>query len=122
LESLAPDRSGWLAGLRDPTVGRALALLHAEPAADWTLDALARAAAVSRSVLAERFGRTVGEPPMRYLKLWRMQIAGRLLSDGTAKVAAVAEQVGFRSEAAFSRTFKEVMGRSPSEWRRARQL
>jgi AraC-like DNA-binding protein len=119
LETLSPDRPGWLAGLRDPAVGRALALLHAEPAAEWTLGTLARAAGISRSVLAERFGRAVGEPPMRYLKLWRMQLAARLLSDGAAKVAAVAEQVGFRSEAAFSRTFKEVTGRSPTDLRHA---
>lgn len=117
LETLSPDRPGWLAGLRDPVVGRALALLHAEPAQAWTLDELAGAAAVSRSVLAERFSRCVGETPMRYLMLWRMQLAARLLADGADKVAAVGEQVGFRSEAAFSRTFKKVTGLSPAEWR-----
>jgi AraC-like DNA-binding protein len=118
LESISADAPGWLAGLRDPKVGRALALLHAEPAGDWTLDGLARAASVSRSVLAERFARCVGETPMRYLTLWRMQLAARLLADGATKVAAIGEQVGFRSEAAFSRTFKRVTGLSPAEWRR----
>lgn len=118
LETLAAEEPGWLAGLRDPKVGRALALLHAEPARDWTLGALARAAGVSRSVLAERFARWVGETPMRYLTLWRMQLAARLLADGATKVANVGEQVGFRSEAAFSRTFKKVTGLSPAEWRR----
>lgn len=116
------DASGWLAGLRDPAVGRALALLHAEPARGWTLDTLARNAGVSRSVLAERFAARVGEPPMRYLTLWRMQLAARLLADGTDKVAAVGGRVGFRSEAAFSRTFKKVTGQSPAEWRRARAM
>lgn len=117
LETHSADGPGWLAGLRDPKVGRALALLHAEPARDWTLDALARAAGISRSVLAERFSRCVGETPMRYLTLWRMQLAARLLADGPTKVAAIGKQVGFHSEAAFSRTFKKVTGVPPTEWR-----
>ncbi len=120
LETHSADGPGWLAGLRDPKVGRALALLHAEPARDWTLEALARAAGVSRSVLAERFARCVGETPMRYLTLWRMQLAARLLADGGTKVAAIGEQVGFRAEAAFSRTFKKVTGLAPAEWRRTK--
>lgn len=122
LATLSADAPGWLAGLRDPKVGCALTLLHAEPARNWTLDGLARAAGVSRTVLAERFARCVGETPMRYLTLWRMQLAARLLVDGTDKVAAIGEQVGFRSEAAFSRTFKKVAGLSPTEWRRTPQI
>ncbi len=118
LETLSAEGPSWLAGLRDPAVGRALALLHAEPARDWTLDGLARAAGVSRTILAERFARRVGETPMRYLALWRMQLAARLLADSVTKVAAVGEQVGFRSEAAFSRAFKKVTGLSPTAWRR----
>jgi AraC-like DNA-binding protein len=121
LETLPADGPGWLAGLRDPKVGRALALLHAEPARAWTLDALARTAGVSRSVLAQRFAHCVGETPMRYLTLWRMQLAARLLADGADKVAAIGEQVGFRSEAAFSRTFKKATDLSPTEWRRTAQ-
>ncbi len=121
LESLSAEEPGWLAGLRDPRVGRALALLHGAPARTWTLDALARESGVSRSVLADRFAECVGETPMRYLTLWRMQLAARLLADGAAKVAAIGEQVGFRSEAAFSRTFKKVTGLSPARWRRTAQ-
>jgi AraC-like DNA-binding protein len=112
------DGSSWLAGLRDPIVGRALALIHAEPARNWSLNSLARAAGTSRSVLAERFVRFVGETPMRYLALWRMQLAARLLTDGATKVAAIGKQVGFSSESAFSRSFKKVTGLSPTEWRR----
>lgn len=122
LATLSPDGPGWLTGLRDDKVGRALTLLHAEPARDWTLDALAREVGVSRSVLAERFARYVGETPMRYLMLWRMQLAARLLADGTGKVAAIGEQVGFSSESSFSRTFKKVTGLSPAQWRRTTQL
>jgi AraC-like DNA-binding protein len=118
LESLAPTGPGWLAGLRDAKVGRALGLFHAQPARDWTLEELAREIGISRSVLAERFARFVGETPMRYLTRWRMQLAARLLTDGNAKVASIAEDVGFRSESAFSRSFKKETGLSPAEWRR----
>jgi AraC-like DNA-binding protein len=111
------DETGWLAGLRDPAIGRALALLHETPAADWTLDALAERVGMSRSVLAERFARLVGYPPMQYLACWRMQLAARLLSDGRQKIAAIGREVGSESEAAFSRTFKRIAGVSPAAWR-----
>ena len=110
---------GWLAGLGDPAVGRALALLHGEPARPWTLDRLARATGVSRTVLAERFRELVGCPPMHYLMLWRMQRAARLLADRPITVTAAAHAVGYESEAAFSRAFKKVTGLSPGTWRRA---
>lgn len=111
-------RQGWLAGLADPAVGRALALLHGEPARPWTLDRLARAAGVSRTVLAERFARLVGCPPMHYLTLWRLQRAARLLADSPIKVAAAAHAVGYESEAAFNRAFKKATGTPPGAWRR----
>jgi AraC-like DNA-binding protein len=115
---LPPEQTGWLAGLRDPVVGHALALLHRRPGHPWTLEELARAAVTSRSALAERFSHFLGQPPMHYLTQWRMQVAARLLADGTAKVSAVAMEVGYDSEAAFSRAFKRLVGVPPSAWRR----
>jgi len=112
--------TGWLAGLRDPAVGRALALLHERPAEPWTLDVLAERIGLSRSVVAERFTRLVGYPPMQYLTCWRMQLAARQLSDGGKKIAAIGRDVGYESEAAFSRTFKRVAGMSPAAWRSRR--
>lgn len=112
-----PEQSGWFAALRDPVVGRALLLLHAHPARDWTLASLAREAGVSRTRLAERFAATAGQPPMQYLKQWRMQLAAGLLADGATSVAGVALRVGYGSEAAFSRAFKRAAGVSPSKWR-----
>lgn len=119
LQTLPAAGDGWLAGLADATVGRALALLHRRPAHPWTLDELARETGASRSVLADRFARLVGCPPMQYLVRWRMQIAAGLLREGNAKVSAVGMQVGYASEAAFSRTFKRIAGISPSQWRRS---
>ena len=117
IETLPPAETGWLAGLRDPVVGQALSAVHAQPAAEWTVERLARLVGVSRSVFAERFVDMVGEPPMQYLALWRMQLASRLLVDG-AHVAEVASQVGYDSEAAFSRAFKKLVGQAPATWRR----
>jgi AraC-like DNA-binding protein len=117
LEALPADQTGWLAGLRDPGTGRALALLHERPAHPWTLEQLAAQSGLSRSVLAERFTRLVGQPPMQYLASWRVQVAARLLADGAAKVAAVGLEVGYASEAAFSRSFKKLAGVSPAAWR-----
>jgi len=117
LETLPPDQKGWLAGLRDPLVGQALAALHAEAREPWTVERLARVVGVSRSVLAERFTEMVGQPPMQYLALWRMQLASRLLVEG-GQVVAVAEAVGYESEAAFSRAFKKLVGQSPATWRK----
>lgn len=118
LASAADGKPDWLAGLRDPLVARVLMRLHGQPARAWTLDALAADTGASRTVLAERFARYVGQPPMRYLTAWRMQLATRLLADGRAKVRAVAEEVGYESEAAFSRAFKRHTGLAPARWRR----
>lgn len=115
--SLPPERNGWLAGLRDPQVGRALALLHARPIEDWTAESLAREVGMSRSAFAERFSSLVGQPPMQYLASWRMHMAAQQLREGRSSVAQIGFAVGYDSEAAFSRAFKRQFGASPGTWR-----
>jgi len=117
MNQLGGSNTGWLAGLRDPLVGRALTLLHTRPTYNWTLEALASEAAASRSVLADRFNHLVGCPPIQYLARWRMQMAAKRLADPGVRVATVAHEVGYESEAAFSRAFKKIVGRSPNQWR-----
>jgi AraC-like DNA-binding protein len=115
-----PDHAtGWLAGLRDRQIGRALALIHAEPQRRWSVEALARAAALSRSAFCERFARLVGVAPARYLARWRMAVAATLLRQSRAPVAAIALEVGYESEAAFTRAFARLVGMPPSRWRGA---
>ncbi|MBI3506985.1 MAG: AraC family transcriptional regulator [Proteobacteria bacterium] len=114
---LPEGSTNWLVALGDRHVGRAIGLIHESPGQDWTLDRLAREVGLSRSSLAERFQRYVGKPPMQYLTLWRMQIASSLLTDGRASIARVAAEIGYESEAAFSRAFKRALGTSPSLWR-----
>jgi AraC family transcriptional regulator, alkane utilization regulator len=118
VEDLPPEGRGWLAGVRDPQIGRTLALLHGDPARAWTVDALARRVALSRSALAERFATLVGEPPMKYLKRWRLALAAQALRAGNETVGAVAELSGYESEAAFTRAFKSEFGLPPATWRR----
>lgn len=119
LESLPPDARGWIAGLRDPQVGRALQVIHGHPCEVWNLDALARAVSMSRSSFAERFAAYVGMPPMQYLTRWRLQLASRLLEDGHT-VTRAAAAVGYQSESAFTRAFKRHVGQAPGAWRRER--
>lgn len=118
-ESLPPDGKGWLAGMRDPQVGHALALMHGDPGRPWTVDELARAVAQSRSALAERFAALVGEPPMQYLMRWRLALAARTLRATREALARVAERSGYESQAAFTRAFKREFGLPPAAWRRA---
>jgi AraC-like DNA-binding protein len=120
LETLDSERTGWLAGLRDPVVGAALACMHERPAHDWSLASLSKEDAASRSVLAERFTQMVGIPVMQYLAQWRLQMATDLLLRGNASVATVGRHVGYESEAAFSRAFKRAMGESPANWRKGK--
>jgi AraC-like DNA-binding protein len=108
---------GWLAGLADPIVGRALSSMHREPRKPWTLKELAKEARTSRSVLDERFRQFLGRAPMSYLTAWRLQLASRRLRTSSDTMADVADAVGYASEASFSRAFKRHAGVSPSEWR-----
>ena len=118
-ETLPDGQTGWLAGLRDPHVGRALALLHRDVNRRWTVDDLSREVGLSRSSLADRFIRLIGVPPMHYLANWRMQVATQKLRTTNASLAQVAETVGYDSEAAFSRAFKKAFGTAPATWRRS---
>jgi AraC-like DNA-binding protein len=120
LESLPEGQTGWLSGLRDRFVGRALALLHERPAHRWTIDELGDRVGLSRSALHERFAQFVGVPPMQYLAQWRMQLASQLLLQSVQNVASIALDVGYESEAAFSRAFKRAVGVPPAAWRRQR--
>ena len=118
MHRLPASEGGWLAALNDPSVGKALRLLHSNPARDWAVDDLAREVAVSRSVLAQRFTELVGETPMRYLANWRMQLAKQVMREGTRNIQEVATRVGYESEAAFNRAFKRSTGSPPAAWRK----
>jgi AraC-like DNA-binding protein len=120
VESLPEDSRGWLGALRDRHVGRGLNLLHAQPTKAWTLDLLAKEAGLSRSSFAERFTNFVGMPPMQYLQRWRLQMAASRLCEGGASIAVIAAEIGYESEAAFSRAFKKMIGEPPAEWRNNR--
>ncbi len=117
LESGTPDR-GWVAGLRDPLLGRALASFHGEPGAPWSLSSLASEAGMSRSAFAARFRELLGEPPMAYVTAWRMDVAARLVRDERLPLARVAERVGYQSEAAFNRAFRRAHGVTPGVFAR----
>jgi AraC-like DNA-binding protein len=117
-DGLANGQTGWLAGLRDPYVARALAYLHRDITRRWTVDELGSEVGLSRSALADRFIRLIGMPPMHYLANWRMQVATQKLRDTNSSLAQIAETVGYESEAAFSRAFKKALGTAPATWRR----
>jgi AraC-like DNA-binding protein len=121
LAALPPEETGWLAGLRDPAIGRALSLMHARLNEDWTADALAREVNLSRSTFAEHFTALIGMPPMRYLLNWRMQVAKQRLRNANQTIAQIAFDVGYESEAAFTRAFRREAGLPPAEWRKGLQ-
>ena len=108
-----------MGALNDPQIGRAISLIHAEPAREWTGASLAQATAMARSAFAARFSRLVEQPAMEYVTRWRMQVAADELRQGGASVAEVADRLGYRSEAAFARAFKRVLGLPPGAVRRA---
>lgn len=118
VDTIPEDQKGWLGGLRDRFVARALALMHAQPSHAWTVDELAHCIGMSRSALAQRFTDLLGMPPMQYLAQWRLQLAAQQLRSGIQPLAQIAEQVGYESEAAFNRAFKREFGSPPATWRR----
>ncbi len=118
VDALPEDSRGWLAGLRDRFIGRALSLMHDAPSFAWTVDELGRRVGLSRSALHERFAEMIGQPPMQYLANWRIQVAAGLLRNTSAKVASIAQEVGYDSEATFARAFKRLVGKPPAVWRR----
>ena len=115
----APPQAGGMArALDDAVVSRALALMHAQPAKDWSVESLARELNQSRSRLSQRFVQVLDEPPMRYLARWRMQLAADLLSSTKLRVSQIAQRVGYDSEPAFSRAFRRQFGSAPVDHRR----
>jgi AraC-like DNA-binding protein len=116
-----PSNKGWLAGLNDRFVGRALALVHGRPSESWTVEKLGRQVGLSRSALAERFGEVMGEPIFSFLTRWRLQMAAEFLLTTTRPIGAIAHEAGYESAGAFSAAFKRAFGKPPSVWRRKRR-
>ena len=119
MDELPAGKSGWLAGLRDRYVARALSLLHEQPAHPWTVEGLAKKVGLSRSALGQRFNALIGAPPMQYLTRWRTSLAARQLRESDAPIIRVATDVGYESEAAFNRAFKREFGLPPAAWRKS---
>lgn len=117
IEKLPRTQTGWLAGVRDPDVGKALALLHKQPAHPWTIASLASEVGLSRSVLADRFQHYLSDTPIGYLTRWRLQLAAQLLTSTSKGVAEVAGDVGYESEPSFNRAFKREFGLPPARFR-----
>ncbi len=117
-ERLPEGQTGWLAGLKDPYVARALTLLHARLRDSWTVEALGREVGLSRSALADRFCQVIGVPPMQYLTSWRMQVAVQELVNSNKSIPQIAQDIGYDNEASFTRAFKRCMGVPPATWRR----
>ena len=118
VRELPDGQTGWLAGVRDAGVGKALTLLHSQHAHPWTVADLARQTGLSRTTLADRFRHFLGEPPMAYLKRWRLQLGARALGATSHSVAQIASEVGYESEASFNRAFKREFGLPPARYRR----
>ena len=112
---------GWLAGLSDRFVGRALALVHGRPSEPWTVERLGRHVGLSRSALAERFSQVMGEPIFSFLTRWRLQVAAEYLLTTQRPIESIAHEAGYESAGAFSVAFKRVFGKPPSIWRKKRR-
>ena len=121
VQGLPPGGKGWLAGLNDRYVGRALALVHGQPSESWTVEKLGRQAGLSRSALAERFGEVMGEPIFAFLTRWRLQLAAEFLLTTPRSVQSIAKEAGYESAGAFSAAFKRKFGKPPTAWRRRRR-
>ncbi len=122
ISALPSDQIGWLAGARDPIIGQALAFLHREPGARWTISRLARRVGSSRTRLAERFRHFLGLPPMAYLTQWRLNLGADILCSTEGSIAEVAAAVGYGSEAAFNRAFRRQFDCPPAQFRRNRKV
>src|SRR5262249_717299 len=116
VETFPSEEAGWLRGVKDPHVGSALALIHQDIRAPWSAESLAREVALSRSAFMNRFASLVGLPPIRYLTMWRLQIAKRRLRESAKTISQLAFSVGYASEQSFSRAFKREFGLSPARW------
>ena len=121
LHSLPPGGSGWLAGLNDRYIGRALALIHGRPSEAWTVERLGKQVGLGRSALQERFGKVMGEPLFAFLARWRLQLAAEMLIATPSAITAIARDAGYESASAFSAAFKRHFGKPPSTWRRRRR-
>lgn len=118
MQNLSGDEVGWFAAINDPVVGAALQYLHTAPMRSWSVEGLARRVGVSRTALAGRFKHFLDLPPMQYLAHWRLELAAQQLATSDARIKTIADQAGYRSEAAFSRAFKRLFGSPPGDWRR----
>ncbi|MBV9339524.1 MAG: helix-turn-helix transcriptional regulator, partial [Acidobacteria bacterium] len=122
INTMPANQTGWLAGVRDPVIGQALAVLHREPSHPWTVPKLARRVGLSRTRLAERFRHFLGESPMAYLTKWRLKLGAEILHSTENSVAEIAAAVGYGSEAAFNRAFKREFDCPPAQFRRKRNM
>lgn len=117
IASAPSSGSGWFNGLKDPVVGRAISMIHANPSADWSVERLAQGVTMSPSRFAARFTVAVGESPISYVAKWRMNVAGRLLDNTQDRIGKIATEVGYENAAAFNRAFKKHLGMPPAAWR-----
>ena len=118
VEAFPAEKGGWLRALEDPQLGAVLQQLHERPKHPWTVEAMAKVAAMSRSMFAARFQKIIGESPLMYLTRWRMHVAMQLMAQSDGSLAAIAEAVGYDTDGAFGKTFKRLVGETPGAYRR----